>query len=1178
MHTIRRLVERYGKYVIWAVVISFVAGAFVIFSPVALNPGGSNTPKEEDVVLVVNGEKIDKAKYEQAYLEILNEQRQFVQDIEKALQGPDGAYRQLQWRAQAIDRLIEKALKDQESRKRGISVPAKKLDERYKKEYENFLVMLRQRYGIDEKELARILSERGSSLPAYQRQMREQVAAQLKEELLEEAVVGQIDVTDAQLIEFIEQNKTRYINDILGYIQPTTAELQAYFEANREKYATPEVKARHILVSVDENAPEEKVAEAQKKIEEIKKELDKGADFAELAKKYSDDKSNSENGGDLGWFGKGVMVKEFEDAAFALDIGKVSAPVRTRFGFHLIKVEDKRVRTFEQAQSDVRRDWLREHEDALMNQWLEAAKQGNFLERVRLSRIFVPIAPDAPEAELVAARKRLQEAKDKLKVEGANLSDIVKEYSQDPDFKDRNGDMGYLTLTDLPKELQDAIAQLQVGQVSDLIQTVQGLWLVRLEDRKSFATVKESIATDYRARQRVAKFDEWLKQAKASARIELRLPLIAAYQLEQQEKIDEAIAAYEKLLQEGTLSDDELGKYLDYYIARLYQVKLRQAEQEKADLEKQENVENKEAKLQELEQKIKEYSQKAVQHLLEVAKSAGGDRSFYDQLIALDPENAQAYYQYGLFLFTEGDQQSIQDAIKQTKRAVELAPTDPGPLRLYGHLMMSIKNYTAALEYYQKALEKLDPTKDKAAIRTVKQKMAEAYFGLEEWEKAEALYTELREQERTERGYDDPRLVTALADIATKKNDNERAVALYLESLKLQNNPNVRLKLGKAYEELGNLEEATKQYTQVLKESPYLAEAYLALGDLQRKQGQTEEALKNYREGFKRTAAAELREQLGERIVELDPKDFETRFQLAKQYQKQHIFESAVRHYTAILEQGPTPEQALNAYLGLGDVAVGRAEYEQAKSYYKSGLAVATTDDQKKNLYQKILEAERSLVGTSGKLGEDGLEAMYQLAVIAHNQQKLADMREQLEKLKQEDPNYKASEVAQMLYEVTGKWSDDKPGMPVALQDSRPISPGQEHEPYTSTPPTSGPYIEQEVRFGVQKEQISEELQVRALHGGAVLIHYGPETDATTITQLENLLKRLQNEHAEKYCRLILAPYDKLEPKQIALTAWGRIDKLSAYDEGRIKSFIDEWIGKGPEQMPCSVGEHSENH
>jgi hypothetical protein len=246
MHTIRKLVEKYGKYVIWAVVISFVLGALVIFSPVAFNPSARNV-KDEDVVLVVNGEKIGKVDYERAYQEILNEQRQFNPEIEKTLEGPDGAYRQLQWRAQAIERLIEKTIKEQESRKRGISVPAKKLDERYKQEYENFLLMLRQRYGIDEKELARILKERGSSLPAYQRQIRDQVAAQLKEEALEEAVVGPIEVTDQALIEFIEQNKTRYVNDLLGYLQPSTAELQAYFENNRDKYATLEVKgAAHL--------------------------------------------------------------------------------------------------------------------------------------------------------------------------------------------------------------------------------------------------------------------------------------------------------------------------------------------------------------------------------------------------------------------------------------------------------------------------------------------------------------------------------------------------------------------------------------------------------------------------------------------------------------------------------------------------------------------------------------------------------------------------------------------------------------------------------------------------------------------------------------------------------------------------------------------------------------------
>jgi peptidyl-prolyl cis-trans isomerase D len=100
-----------------------------------------------------------------------------------------------------------------------------------------------------------------------------------------------------------------------------------------------QVKARHILFRVDEEAPKEKEEEARKKAETVLEKARKGDDFAELAKEYSEGPSGS-RGGDLGYFAEGKMVKPFEEAAFALKNGEISDLVQTKFGLHIIKVED----------------------------------------------------------------------------------------------------------------------------------------------------------------------------------------------------------------------------------------------------------------------------------------------------------------------------------------------------------------------------------------------------------------------------------------------------------------------------------------------------------------------------------------------------------------------------------------------------------------------------------------------------------------------------------------------------------------------------------------------------------------------------------------------------------------------------------------------------------------------
>ena len=129
-------------------------------------------------------------------------------------------------------------------------------------------------------------------------------------------------------------------------------ELKTYYEENKDRYTEPEqVKARHILVEDEETA------------KSILKKLESGEDFAEIAKEKSSDSGSKDKGGDLGFFERGVMDASFEEAAFNLGIGETSAPVKTMFGYHIIRVEDKkpeRLAAFEEVQDDVRKQVIKQ--------------------------------------------------------------------------------------------------------------------------------------------------------------------------------------------------------------------------------------------------------------------------------------------------------------------------------------------------------------------------------------------------------------------------------------------------------------------------------------------------------------------------------------------------------------------------------------------------------------------------------------------------------------------------------------------------------------------------------------------------------------------------------------------------------------------------------------------------
>lgn len=203
----------------------------------------------------------------------------------------------------------------------------------------------------------------GMSLPydQFRDSVRESMLAQL---LIDQAVRPTVSVTDQEVEEFYTQNPR-------------------FFERPEQ------VHARHILITVDEGATEAVKADAKARAEQARQRATAGEDFATLAKEVSEGPS-APNGGDLGFFSADRMVKPFADAAFALESGQISQVVETRFGYHVIKVEERRA-AGTQPLDEVR--------DSLRNGLVErkmAESVGALAEELRAGAEIVPVAAGQP--------------------------------------------------------------------------------------------------------------------------------------------------------------------------------------------------------------------------------------------------------------------------------------------------------------------------------------------------------------------------------------------------------------------------------------------------------------------------------------------------------------------------------------------------------------------------------------------------------------------------------------------------------------------------------------------------------------------------------------------------------------------------------------------------------------
>ncbi|MGM0875560.1 MAG: peptidylprolyl isomerase [Bacillota bacterium] len=150
-------------------------------------------------------------------------------------------------------------------------------------------------------------------------------------------------------------------------IEITDEEMQTYFDENKDSLAkSKQVKASHILVEDEATA------------KEVKEKINAGEDFAELAKEYSTDTASAESGGDLGFFGEGSMVAEFEKAAFSMKVDEISEPVKSEYGYHIIKVMDKQEASeakFDDSKEEIKGILFDEKMATEYTTWLEEKKE-----------------------------------------------------------------------------------------------------------------------------------------------------------------------------------------------------------------------------------------------------------------------------------------------------------------------------------------------------------------------------------------------------------------------------------------------------------------------------------------------------------------------------------------------------------------------------------------------------------------------------------------------------------------------------------------------------------------------------------------------------------------------------------------------------------------------------------
>jgi len=214
-----------------------------------------------------------------------------------------------------------------------------------------------------------------------------------------------------------------------GGIHISDTEVKKFYSTYRDSIppSSEEFELSHIFII--QHVTEQEKLVAKNKILQILDSIKNGADFSEMARLYSEDPGSAKNGGDLGWNRKGNFVKEFEEAAFSLQPGQISEPVETVFGYHLIKVNEKK---------------------------------GN---EIQLQHILITF-PHLPESDLQTI-SLLKDIKKQIESNQITFEEAAKKYSQDPETNQKGGYIGFVSIERLDSNVVEALKKTPIGSITE---------------------------------------------------------------------------------------------------------------------------------------------------------------------------------------------------------------------------------------------------------------------------------------------------------------------------------------------------------------------------------------------------------------------------------------------------------------------------------------------------------------------------------------------------------------------------------------------------------------------------------------------------------------------------------------------------------------------------------------